>query len=441
MRILFIYVDIRKEEGCIGKTMQGSYKDLGGMFYMGLAHISAVLKAKGHETKLVFITDMDGALPKIHETIENWNPNMVAYSATVTMFPYVSEISKEIRNEYPNMPQVIGGAHATVSPEEVLNNSAIDYLVVGEGEYPLLELCEGKDKKAIKNLAYLEGGTLKSNPLRRLIDLDTLPFPDWGLFDYLNCYDGNLKRLNVVVSRGCPYKCAYCNNHAIASIYKGLGRYDRFPSPAKAIGILKSGLEQYPELEYVDFRDDDLLLHQKWFEEFSLKYYDEVGLPSVCIARVDQINERNAVLLKEYMKCKMIRVGVESGNEYIRKLCKRNMSNEKIIKAFKILQKYNIKTYAYYMIGLPYETPEMFRDTIKLHAQLGVDVYHLSVFYPFKRTQLYDICEMEGWITDKKIPDYFHETILDQPSISNDEIKYFIDNFDALAEKEGGSKE
>ena len=88
----------------------------------------------------------------------------------------------------------------------------------------------------------------------------------------------------------------------------------------------------------------------------------------------------------------------------------------------------------FYLIGLPYETPEMFLDTVKMHAVLNTNVYHLAVFYPYKNTIFHTLCEKEGWITDKKIPDYLHESILDQPSFSNKQIKWFINNFDLLAD-------
>ena len=428
MKVLFIYPDIREEEGCIGNTMQGSYKELGGMFYMGLAYISAVLKQGGHDTKLVHITDMSNA-PKIHETINKWNPDLIAYSATTNMFPYVCKINNEVKKY--DIPQVLGGVHATLDPEPSLKESQVDYVVVGEGEYPLLELCDGQDKHEINNLCYFEGGKFIKNPLRPLIDLDELPPPDWDLFDYMNCYDGNIKRLNVVLSRGCPFKCSYCCNHALATIYEGFGSYIRFPSPDKAMEIIKDGLAKYPELEYVDFRDDNLPLIPKWFEAFSLKYYKEINLPSVCIARVNQLSEYNIHLLKRYMQCRMVRIGVETGNEYMKKLCNRKISNESVIEAFRLLHKYDIKTYAFYMIGLPFETPAMFLDTIKLHSKLNTNLYHLSVFYPFKNTKSYEMCKKE-WFTEKEIPDYFHESILNQPTFSNTQIKWFIKRFELL---------
>ena len=309
MKVLFIYFNLREEKGdYVGKRILGSYKDLGGPFHIGLAYISAVLKENGHETKLIHISDVTttlptDALPKIHKTITEWQPDLIAYGATTNMFPYVCRISKELKKH--SITQVLGGVHATLDPENALKESLVDYVIVGEGEYPLLEICEReKGIKGIKNLVYFEEGEIKRNPLRPLIDVNTLPFPDWDLFDYRNCYDGNLKRLAVYLSRGCPYKCSYCCNHALASIYKGLGNYVRFPSPSKAIAIIKDGLNKFPELEYVDFWDDNLPLRQKWFEEFCLKYNEEINLPSVCFARADHLTEYNIKLLNLCLRYK-----------------------------------------------------------------------------------------------------------------------------------------
>ena len=108
MKVLFVYPDIRVEDGCIGKTAQGSYDKLGGMFYIGLAYLSAVLKQNGHQTQLVHLTNTKDFLEKVSTAIDTWRPDIIAYSATTNMFSFVCEISHYVKDKY-QVKQILGG--------------------------------------------------------------------------------------------------------------------------------------------------------------------------------------------------------------------------------------------------------------------------------------------------------------------------------------------
>ena len=117
-------------------------------------------------------------------------------------------------------------------------------------------------------------------------------------------------------------------------------------------------------------------------------------------------------LLKE-SGCFQVQIGVESGNDYIRRdILNRAVSREQIIKCFELCKRYGITTYAYNMLGMPFEDKDKIIDTIKLNAEISPAKMHTSIYYPYPKTKLYDICKNSGFITDKRIDSYFMDTSL-----------------------------
>lgn len=454
-KVLFIYPDVREDPE--EYTSAIAKKEYEGMFYTGIASISAVLKQHGHETKLFHITepmvcenepnnkeyliDKNGNL--LFDILEDFNPDIVAFSSTTNQFEVVKKICIYMNQWWrPNLV-ICGGVHAILAPEEVIAVEGIDAVCTGEGEYTLLALAEGTPLCSAAGLWYkIEkyGGAPASivrRPPRKLIEnLDELPFPDREIFDYENTYGGTLGRLDMVVSRGCPYNCTYCCNHALKGRY-GVG-YFRMNSPEYVVSEIETSLKQYPNLKYVDFRDDCFTINREWTMKFIELYKERVNLPIVIISRADKLDEPMLKALSE-VRCRMIRIGVESGNqEVLQSLHRTIITPEMIKKTAELCHKHGIKIYPFYMIGLPDETPTKFFDTIRLHGDLAatgavdLNTYHLSVFYPFPKTKLYDYCKDKGYLTDRNSTNYFTDSILDIPQFPRDDIKFLREKFALL---------
>lgn len=122
--------------------------------------------------------------------------------------------------------------------------------------------------------------------------------------------------------------------------------------------------------------------------------------------------------------------GVESGSEKIRReILRRPISDEMIISAFENAKRVGIKTFSYNMIGIPYETTEDIKKTIELNKKINPDEVQCTYFYPFPGTDLFYLCEENGWILDRKIKDYNAESIVKYDNISADELKKLRDTF------------
>lgn len=452
-KVLFIYPDIR--EDAEEYTAAIAKKEYEGMYYTGIASISAVLKEHGHETKLFHITEpmisvYDQKVKKyminkngkfLYDELEEFNPDIVAFTSTTNQFEIVKSIVEYLHSYWKPNIVICGGVHAILAPEEVIAVEGIDAVCTGEGEYTLLEIADSKAWSHIDGIWYKgKTGTIYKNPMRKLIEnLDELPFPDRDIFDYENTYGGKLGRIDMVVSRGCPYSCSYCCNHAIREQYKGCGKYFRMRSPENVVQECKELIKKFPKMTYFDFRDDSFTQDREWTLKFIELYKKEVNLPIVIISRADTIHDEELIQKLASIPCRMIRLGVESGNEdVLRTLHRVNITSEMIRDVAKLCARHGIKIYPFYMIGLPEETPSKFFDTIRLHGDLvmsgsvDINTYHLSVFYPFTKTKLYKYCEDKKLISERSMTNYFVDTTLDLPRFNREDIKFLRQNFVVL---------
>lgn len=418
MKVTFIYPDI------IG----GPYYK--GYFYTGIGYLSSVLKQAGHNISLIHITQPICREEFIHN-LKVSQPNIVAFSTTTNMFHYVKIWSQWVKEEM-DVLIVCGGVHPTLNPEEVISYKHIDIVCVGEGEGALIELCEamamGQEFFNIKNLWVKANERVYRNSLRPLIrNLDVLPFPDRTIYDYPSLYHEREKRAIIMASRGCPYNCAYCCNHALKHTFKGLGSYIRFRSVANVITKIKQIIANYPFVTALAFDDDILPINRKWLVEFTDSYAHEVALPFSCNVHPALINGDVVRILKE-AGCVELHVGIESGNEQIRnKVLNRNISNENILRALSFCKKEDLQVYTYNMVGVPFEGIKEMLDTVKLNVKYS-DINQVSIFFPYKGTKLYEVCKEGDLLSSKTVTDYFQDTMLNYPQSKRNQI-LFIRNY------------
>jgi uncharacterized radical SAM superfamily protein len=227
-------------------------------------------------------------------------------------------------------------------------------------------------------------------------------------------------------SRGCPFHCSYCINTKLNELHNGKGKPVRYRSIENIITEIKGVASKYPRMKQVEFHDDTFTLRKEWLKEFCRAYKSEIGLPFACNVRPGTIDNEIPLLLKE-ANCTEVRIGIEAGNDFIRnKILKRNLSKENIIKDFKKFKDIGIRTWAFNMIGIPYETVSMIEETISLNKQVKADFAQVSIFVPYPGTETMRICEENGWLTDRTTETYFqNESPIDQPTLTVQQVAYY----------------
>ena len=420
MKVLFIYTDI---------NMKGGARS----FNYGTAILSAVLKKHGHETDLCYVYP-SYETKQVRRKISGFAPRVIAFYSTTAQFRYLKRMLEDVPLD-EGIFTICGGPHVTLEPESSLCEiPRLNAICLGEGEEPLLELVEAlerdEDVTKIQNIYVKKDGEIHRNSPRSFIqNLDDLPFPDRELFEYQKIIDSDFGTALFMFTRGCPFNCSYCANHALSKVQSG--RYVRFRSVESCIREMKEVLSEYTA-RAVYVNDDLFTLRKDFVLEFCGRYKKEIGLPFDINTRVGFIDEEICACLKE-AGCRRVNVGIESGSPYIRnKILKREMSNEQIVSAFRIVREAGLKTKSFNMIGLPGETPGLFRETIALNAKILPDSVILNVFDPYPGTELGEVCKRDNLVDAERaekdiIPKT--DTVLNLPDFSRREIRRFYKTF------------
>lgn len=366
---------------------------------MGIMCLIANVKRHGHESDL-YLTNLE---PNLFKAVADYKPDVIGFSVTSGSEPYYLELIRRLR-KHASFVSIMGGPHPTFFPE-IIEAPEVDIICRGEGDQALVELLDkmqaGADYSAIPNLWVKKDGQVVKNPMRPLVhDLDSLPFPDRDSFLKYYAYAHSSVK-HFLAGRGCPYDCTYCFNHMLKKLYReeaGESRYCRMRSVENVIQELESVRKRYP-LKIVYFHDDLFIMNRAWLKEFAETYSRRVGLPMICYVRANLVNEDVVQALKK-ANCITIAMGIESGNEALRKqVLHREMSNAKILEAAGLFHKYGISIMTQNMVGLPDETIENAYETIRLNAQVKPAYAWASIFQPYPRTALYHYCVEKGYLS------------------------------------------
>jgi radical SAM superfamily enzyme YgiQ (UPF0313 family) len=415
---------------------------------LGIEYISSFLKSKGHEVLLLFDPSIfaGGQLVESRLLAKAFNidreiinkavelkPDIVAFSAYTGNYRWCLNIAQRIK-KLSNVPIVFGGVHTTAVPGRVLSNDFVDFAIVGEGEFAMLDLVEHLEKGAglegllnISNICFNYQGRLHINDPRPYIrDLDSLPPPDKSLFyDKVPLLEENYL---IMTSRGCPYDCTYCSNNMYHELYCKEKQRVRRRSPENVIEELLHAKKR-GRLKLVVFADDVFTVSKQWLERFIEIYKSKINLPFFCSVHPLTITKERVSLLKEG-GCWLITMGVQSGSERIRKeIFNRRGSNEKIIEAVSYIKEQGIKISVDNIFGAPSETEEDLKESLNLYSRIKPNriLTFWLTFYP--KTKIIDYAKEYKMLSEEDIKEneegsscFTHDT----GSVSRENIKTYV---------------
>jgi len=396
--------------------------------YYGLASIISVLKQAKHSVKLLIIDD-EVKIKDVVRSISEFSTDIVGISCMSNYWQYVKELSREIKASF-EIPIFVGGPHAIVCPLSFQETKNIDGFCIGEGEYAFLEVVnkigEGMDFRGTTNFYFKDSENKIIKNERRLMisNLDDLPFPDKDTFPK----KAFMNYANFIFSRGCPFSCSYCCNSAFHEIFKG--KAIRYRSAGSAIKEIEVFLKKY-KVGLLSFDDDCFNKNPKWFKEFCLEYKERIKIPFACNTRPELLNRESAKLLKE-AGCKRVNIGVESGDEGLRRtVLNRNIKDSDIIRAFDCAKEFGLETMSFNMVGFPGETKASIRKTIELNKRIKPTYAQITVFYPYAGSPLGKLCKEKGYIEDEaRLYSFFEgDSILKIPNLSKKDIKNLFFRF------------
>ena len=216
--------------------------------------LSAMAKRRGHEVHLI---EYHRDPKKAVQEIRDFQPDVLAYSVMSPDANDYIKINKHLKKE-TSAYSVFGGVHPTFF-QDYIHEDGVDAICVGEGDLSVGDLLDTFGTSAMydtANMHFHENGQVKKNPINRLVgELDELPIPDKELIYDKSYFIRELPIRGFFTTRGCPYKCTYCFNHAFNEMYRGNGQVVRMKSVDYAIRELKLTIDRYPT-QFLKFHDD-----------------------------------------------------------------------------------------------------------------------------------------------------------------------------------------
>ena len=398
---------------------------------LSVATLKGYIKEKTrHEVKIIDLVFHKNDWKKhVHRIIEGEKPDMIGLSVLSFNYPEAVEIARYIKKNF-DIKIIFGGIHVMLSPQEVIERGEVDIICTGEGEEVLHELLDNSlNCKDIKGIWYKENGKIIKNENRKLIeDLDVLPFPNFDDFELDRYFPMNHYHLPIMGSRGCPYNCTFCSNHALKKNLKG--KYVRFRTPENIIKEIDLRIKQYYNIgmKFLYFFDDTFILNKNFVNNFCKRYRQkgfDKKIKWTANVRANLVTDDIIKTMKD-AGCYEVRMGVESGNDYIRNdVYNRNMSKEQLQNSFKIIKDNGLTLRMDFIIGAPYETIDMMEESFDFAKKSGGDRIFFARLYPFPGTKIKDVCEKEEMIEknvslgDKGMPPVNYTKFVTEKQIKN----------------------
>lgn len=395
-------------------------------FHYGLACIAAYLEGKGHSVEVCDPQFFDG-IPELRAYLIKGRFDIIGVTTYVTTVLEVKHLCSLLRETLPKSFIILGGPHFTFAPEEMLKECPqADVGIVGEGEVAFHELlCEfGKDKPSlgsVKNLVFRDNGKVIRNPRRVPLCPEDFPvIPAYKLFP-MEKYEvqptvyKRLPTFNIMVSRGCPYQCTFCN------AFEVMGRKPRYKPVELVMEEIDYLIGEYG-IRGLMFHDSTFTINRNWVQRFcEALIRGNYNLTWMCLTRVDCVDGPLLTLMKR-AGCFGLSYGVESANQKSLDLIKKNLTVKENETVIKMSLKMGLFVTATYLLGLPGENVRDVKRTIRFAKRLGTQIAHFFLPLPYPGTEFFEQCQKDGGIEPD--PDFkkFSMTAADRPVYVNPRI-------------------
>lgn len=348
-----------------------------------LGYLSASLKRNDIDVRTLDLNNMNAVHrdEDLYSAIETYRPDLIGFTVLYVQYKKVLSVAPTIKERF-GTKIIVGGPQITLEEENVFADSdAIDYAMVGEGEFGLPELCKalegGGDLSSIKGLIYTENGAVKKNePRMPFRNIDSLAFPDYESFGI-----EKIEAYRLMTSRGCPYDCGFC--------FRQHMRDWRPRTPENVIEELRQARRHYGIKGFIVHDESFNIRKNRVIAICEELRRENLGLWWTCAGiRADSVNDDIARAMSS-AGCRMVSVGIESLDPVVFERIGKREEIDHVVQAVKILRRNGIKVLGYLMIGLPGDTYEGVMRTYNKAKKLGLTKMSWANFMPLPKTRFY----------------------------------------------------
>lgn len=376
---------------------------------MGILYLGSVLRDAGHKVKIF------DSFPAYHEKtledVKSFQPDLIGLSVLTTGYRIASMYMPRLREENPRALFCYGGVHATSLPEEVLREQKLDFVVAGEGEQTMLEVCGSLERErgleGIKGVIFRKDGQIVNNGPREFIkNLDDLPIPDRALLEFPK-FSWYLSPPGIIrghflkgittfyTSRGCPFNCIFCCSHQTA------GRKFRQRSVAGVMEEIRYLVYDFG-VKGLYFNDDTFGLNKEWLTNFcQVLLKEKFRLRWGCQTRAN-LATRDMFRMMKGAGCVQVDIGAESGSGNVLKNLRKDITPYDIENAFALAREAGLKTFATFILGCPGETMKDVKKTEELSKKISSCVSFL-ILMPYPGSELFEMAKENNWLRDPQL--------------------------------------
>ncbi|HZU24393.1 MAG TPA: radical SAM protein [Bryobacteraceae bacterium] len=355
---------------------------------------AAVLRAEGYSVALF---DSTFAEPEagFREALKRYRPGLVVVAED--NFNFLTKMclvrNREVAFGFAAAARqmgvriIVNGSDAADRAGDYLA-AGFDAVIAGELEQTLLEFCAVR-AQGLAGLVWMgPDGRVQHGPIRKPnFDLGALPEPAWDLVD-MGAYRDAWRSahgyfsLNLVSSRGCPFRCNWCAKPIYGGTY-------RFHSPAAvARDMLHLKREYQPDMIW--FADDIFALSRQWTAEFAAEVERlDARVPFRMQSRCDLMT-RDTVADLRRAGCAEVWMGAESGSQRVLDAMEKDLSVRAVRAACENARAHDIRPCLFLQFGYPGETWDDIQQTIDMVRAVRPADVGISVSYPLPNTRLYE---------------------------------------------------
>ncbi len=368
---------------------------------LGLATLAAVLENNGFESDIIDAQAMNLSHSDLSIYLNKTGPyNYIGITATTPEISSAIRVAEIVRSLFPMAKIIIGGVHATVFHEQLVNQGFFDIAVRGEGERVLVDLAKEKSLHTIENITWRNdaGSVIVNASASTYIDLDLLPNPAYHKLPmhlYRSALGAAIRHpsIGMITSRGCPGSCSFC--------FSGMfGKKIRFLSASKIIEHIEMLYINYGIRE-ISFYDDTFTANKARVIEFcELLIRKDFKMSWSCFARIDTVTLDLLQLMKA-AGCHQIMYGFESSDNSVLTKINKKVSVNSYHQVIAWTNQAGINIRGAFMIGNPGESQESIRRTIDFSIKSGIALAIYNITTPFPGTELYAWAEGNGALKHK----------------------------------------
>ncbi|MEI6122639.1 MAG: radical SAM protein [Bacteroidota bacterium] len=358
--------------------------------------------------------------PDYQPIIEEFKDRLLLVGvSSMTGFQLVGALGfSTIVKQITQSPIVWGGWHATILPEETLENHLVDFVITGQGEVPLrnliIALLNNSSVETIPGLGYKHNQKIIVNPREKYTDPFSFPKIDYTLIDirkyiYKNHYAE--RSIRYITTQGCPYKCSFCS---LALVYQQKWYHKTVPEIIDELEyFIKVG-----QIDGVKFDDDNFFVNR----EFVLQLCHEIIRRQLNLKWITQghashflkyFKDDDFNIIRKSGGC-MISIGAESGDQVVLDLLAKNNKVEDNIACSNLFSKHGIQTFYTVMVCFPVHPKRDFDATLNLlmDAKLIDSNFRalLSFYTPYPGTDLFKLALESGYHPPNSLNSWADET-------------------------------